>query len=453
MSDWFSHHALAGAATARRNSISWRIGYSVICACSMWLITGDALAAAALCALVVGCMLFEGRLAAFYLGASGKRRDYSGVAFAISALASIASYTLLAGWGALHGGVPGQLAAMLMTSASIINLVVLLVETPRAIVLSVAPGAALLLTLPLLRTSTPNVDPFWAACGLYLAIISFASQALRTAKTHAHLFTNLTQAKLEAERRRSEAEHGRAAAEQSRLEAEKANQLKTEFLCTVTHELRTPLNAVINYSEMIVEEADGVIAEDANRITRSARHLLSLIERIMDFANLEAGDVNLEPAPLDADALVRQMVENHRPHLEAGGNTISIVTAHARAMADQNHVRTCLEGLLSNAAKFTANGRIDVSVTEREGVVRISVRDTGPGMSADALERAFKAFAQSDGRAHGAEGLGLGLAAARRTARLMGGDITATSTPGEGSCFTLSLPAALASPAGVMAAA
>lgn len=436
---------MARAAIARRDSAGWRIGYCCISALCIWLITGQFWPTAILCAIMVGIMRLEAHVAGRYLAAGAEQRDAYRAAFLTATLASITSYTIIAAWAAFYGGAPGLLIAMLMTTASIINLTIIMVEAPHALALSVAPAALLFAILPLLTfvpLPAPQAEPGWAMLGLYLMIASYAMQAVRTARAHNSLFNNLTQAKVEAETRRGEAERGRVEAEQSRLEAVRANQLKTEFLCTVTHELRTPLNAVINYSEMISEESDGVIAQDANRITSSARHLLSLIERIMDFASLEAGGVHLKPALFDAEIEVRRIVEAHRAQIEANGNVIAIETIPARVFADRARFGNCLDCLLSNAAKYCTGAQILVTITERNGQVRISVHDTGPGMSAQAQERAFAAFHQDHGRAHGADGLGLGLAAARRTARLMDGDLTARSTPGQGSCFALSLPAA-----------
>ena len=445
MSASFSHHAMSRAAIARRASVDWRIGYSTVCAFSAWLTTGQFWPTAVLCATMVGLMLLECRIADLYLEAGGKRRELLRGAFMASVLASITSYTMVAGWAGWHGGVPGLIAAVLMTSASIVNLILLMVEAPHALALSVAPGALLLATLPFLSFlpwPAPSADPVWAAFGLSVMIASYGMQGMRTAKNHALVFGNLTQAKVEAEMRRSEAEAGRAEAEQSRREAVRANQLKTEFLCTVTHELRTPLNAVINYSEMIVEETDGVIAQDAHRIVTAARHLLSLIERIIDFADLDAGSLNLKPVMFDADVEVRLIVDAYRRHIEANGNVVGVETVPTRVLADREHFRKCLECLLSNAAKWCTNGRVLVTLGWRDDQMRVSVRDTGPGMSAQALEGAFEAFSQVIAREHGAEGLGLGLAAARRTARLMGGDLTVQSELGLGTLFELSLPAA-----------
>ena len=236
----------------------------------------------------------------------------------------------------------------------------------------------------------------------------------------------------------------------SRAEAQAANRVKSDFLTTMSHELRTPLNAIAGYAELLTLGVRGPVTkeqrEDLARIQRNQRHLLSLINDILNFARVEAGHVDLEPR----DVPVRDLVSALRPLVEPQMRARSLEYAcvgcdgWARAHADPDKVQQVLLNLLSNAIKFTEpGGRITVDSQSRSDVVMIRVCDTGSGVSADKLESMFEPFVQLDRRLTSAhEGTGLGLAISRDLARAMGGDLTAESTVGAGSCFTLTLPRA-----------
>ncbi|PJK28901.1 MHYT domain-containing protein [Minwuia thermotolerans] len=233
--------------------------------------------------------------------------------------------------------------------------------------------------------------------------------------------------------------------------AEAANSAKSRFIANMSHELRTPLNAIIGYTEMLLEdfEAEGETqtTEDLKRIEGAGRHLLDLINEILDIAKIEAGRYTFDHDIVDVRALVGEavataepMVERHESrmhvHVDAAVDTIE---------TDRKRLFQCLLNLLSNAAKFTRAGDIWLDVAIEGGGARrmltLTVRDTGIGMSADQLDRVFEAFAQVDDRAtRGAEGTGLGLTITRRLIEAMGGDIAVESAPGEGSTFTIRAP-------------
>ncbi len=440
MNAWFSDKALMNASAARRHALAWRAGCTFAYAISIGLATNSIGLPCSLYFLVLLFMLADAWAGLMYSHADRRDRPFFRAMFVASSVVTIAAYMGMALSAAAAAGAEGRLIAIFMATGSLVTTMILLVEAPIFMALCTLPGALCLIAVPMLPQTETHAP--LASAGLYLALATLVAQLIRTGMQHASLFAHLTSAKEEADTRRKEAEQGRADAEQHRLEAERANKLKGEFLSTVTHELRTPLNAVINYSEMIAEETNGVVAQDANRITRSARHLLVLIERILDFATLTSGDVDLAPTSVDAGALVREVVSVHAPLLHRQNNAVAI-DGDVVIQADADRLRQCLDCLISNAAKFTRDGRVEIVLAERGAEAVISVRDTGCGMSAESLASVFDAFVQSGDRAYGADGLGLGLAAARHMARLMGGDIIATSTPGLGSCFELMLPLAV----------
>jgi signal transduction histidine kinase len=237
----------------------------------------------------------------------------------------------------------------------------------------------------------------------------------------------------------------------ARQAADDANAAKTQFLATMSHELRTPLNAVIGYAEIMQEDiidSRMPAAADAERIRASAKHLLSLINEVLDISKLEADRVVLNPEPTDLPALFTRVEDTLRPIAEKNGNALQLIiqpgVAHAKL--DPQRLTQCILNLGSNACKFTRDGRVGIIVdTLREDgqvLLRVSVSDTGIGISEAAIANLFTPFVQADGsitRQFG--GTGLGLAITRRLARQMGGDVAVTSTPGKGSVFTLTAAA------------
>jgi signal transduction histidine kinase/PAS domain-containing protein len=238
------------------------------------------------------------------------------------------------------------------------------------------------------------------------------------------------------------------AIENARLygQAQEANRSKADFLAVMSHELRTPLNAVIGYSDLLLlgvrSKLGGNAPEYIERIGASARHLLLLIDEILTFARAESGrePVRIEPVMLhdlvrDVSALTELLA------LEKGiGYRLHSIDG-VQLETDSGKVRQILVNLLSNAVKFTEEGRVDLRVSYNDEMVEFVVRDTGPGIRQEHLEKIFDPFWQAEqSRTRRAEGTGLGLAVARRLARLLGGDVYVDSTLGQGSSFTLRLP-------------
>jgi len=265
---------------------------------------------------------------------------------------------------------------------------------------------------------------------------------------------------IQSERERAERANAELQQERTRLEqrvdsrtadlqaalvrAENANAARTQFIAAMSHELRTPLNAIIGYSEILRDKSEleqrGDDVEDHERVLRAAQHLLRLINDVLDLSKVDAGRSTVRVSEVQLPMLVRDCVDAVRPQAEAQGNCIEVVwdTAAGAVRTDEIKLRQCLINVLSNAVKFTERGRISVRVRRDGELVVFEVRDTGIGMTPDALARIFEPFVQADehwGRRYG--GTGLGLALTRRLARLLGGDITASSALGEGSCFRL----------------
>lgn len=262
--------------------------------------------------------------------------------------------------------------------------------------------------------------------------------------------TDHVRARREVERLLGESERARREAEQARAEADAANRAKGEFLAVMSHELRTPLNAIGGYAELMEMGVRGPINEqqraDLHRIQQSQKHLLGLINQVLNYTRVESGavhyaldDVPVAEALAAAEALVAPQVRAKRLRYVLAACDRSI---HARA--DREKLQQILLNLLANAIKFTdAGGEVRVACAAAEGVVTITVEDTGVGIAADKLAAVFEPFVQVDQRfAREHEGVGLGLAISRDLARGMGGDLTALSTLGEGSTFALTLPAA-----------
>jgi signal transduction histidine kinase/CheY-like chemotaxis protein len=233
---------------------------------------------------------------------------------------------------------------------------------------------------------------------------------------------------------------------------EVASQHKSQFLANMSHELRTPMNAIIGVTEMLLEDAQALGQEEQiephERILRAGKHLLALINDILDLSKIEAGKMELHLESFAVAALVEDVVTTFRPLAEKNGNQVVLeCPADVGTMrADAMRVRQALLNLASNAGKFTERGLVTVAAARRRDDGRdwitFAVSDTGIGMTAGQMAKLFEEFTQADAsttRKYG--GTGLGLAISRRFCRMMGGDITVESTPGAGSTFTIRLPA------------
>jgi len=268
---------------------------------------------------------------------------------------------------------------------------------------------------------------------------------------------------LENARLFQETQKSKDAAEQSQRAAEAANRAKSVFLANMSHELRTPLNAIIGYSEILQEEAQELgqdsLTADLDKIRIAGRHLLSLINDILDLSKIEAGKMELYLETFEISTLIANVANNIEPLAAKSGNTLHIHCPDDIGLmhADPGKIRQVLLNLLSNANKFTEQGAITLGVRrERDNWeaanpewVIFTINDSGIGMTPEQIDRLFQDFSQADAsttRRYG--GTGLGLSISRRFCRMMGGDITVVSdgAPGHGSAFTVHLPAHVADP-------
>jgi two-component system sensor histidine kinase/response regulator len=249
------------------------------------------------------------------------------------------------------------------------------------------------------------------------------------------------------ERKRAEME-----LREAKEQAEAASRIKSQILANVSHELRTPLNAVIGIAEVLEEEAQDLgrsdFAAGLQRIRGAGRHLLDLINQILDLSSLEAGTLRLRVESIEPLEVLQSAVAACRPLAEKNGNRLDLRCPErlARARADPQRLRQVIVNVLNNACKFTHDGQIVMTMACREDMDRrwltIAVADTGIGMTAEQVADVFGLFAQADPsttRRYG--GAGVGLAVSRRLCHLMGGDIEVASVPGQGTTVTVRLPA------------
>lgn len=242
-------------------------------------------------------------------------------------------------------------------------------------------------------------------------------------------------------------------ARQSQSEAVRANEVKSNFLANMSHELRTPLGIIIGYVELVQEDLSDseslIDPDDLNTIAQASHYLLHLINGILDISKIESGQMEVCAVPLEIRPLIRELTQTVAPLIRENRNTLKVEMKAdiGTFVADEVKLQQCLLNLISNAAKFTKDGQITLRVfrgTSFRGIesVYFEVEDTGIGIRDDQKEAIFKAFTQADTsttRKYG--GTGLGLAITKSFCRIMNGDVTVRSVYGEGSCFTIEIPA------------
>ena len=251
-----------------------------------------------------------------------------------------------------------------------------------------------------------------------------------------------------------------AEAEKAYREAEQANHAKTEFLSRTSHELRTPLNAILGFAQLLERDLQEPAARDSvAHILKGGRHLLALINEVLDIARIETGLIDIDLQAVEVDNLLREAVALITPIADQTGIDISIKLDQnidttnpinpadqpekIHVLADRKRLLQVMLNLLSNAVKYNEqNGNVSLNVMTQGRRARIQVRDTGKGIPTQLQERLFTPFDRLGAEHRSSEGTGLGLAVSRQIVRAMGGDIEMTSSPGKGSTFWIDLPVA-----------
>lgn len=444
-----SSASLQAAARARVHSSVKRIVYAVVFAAAIAIVLGQIWLPLAWL-IGVGLSQSLDRFVASLLlrlpaeeGQGHWAGRYFGAALGLSALVFAMIYFPLG----LQGGPQGRLLIVLLAACALLNCVIYMHQTPNLMWPTAAPHLVGIFLPALLQFSQSQTNA-WAMVSVLLVTGVFVNLLVAGYRHNRQMHANL-------ERARGLAEQGQRDAERRREEAEAANQAKSSFLARMSHELRTPLNAIIGFSELIQEEARDVepappvsdMAKHAARIEIAGRHLLALINDVLDLSRIEAGRMDMQQVEIDLHQLIEELEITMRPLAARNGNALKVelMPGAARSMfADSLRVRQCLLNLLSNACKFTRDGVVELRIHETGGSqIEFAVHDTGPGISPEIMARLFRPFEQGDASVtRRFEGSGLGLAITRELAQLMGGNVACESQPGQGSCFRLRLPTA-----------
>ena len=370
------------------------------------------------------------------------------------ALISVANLIFMILWGCYHyGGVSSPFVSWLVV-VPLLGFLYLGSLPPRLAVLGlISLGFVAFYAAYASVHSFPQHVPLRQLSGIgIVSTISAAIYVSMMALYYASICASQSELEREVQNHRATAVKLRDAKE----EAENANLAKSEFLAKMSHELRTPLNAVIGYSEMLLEDTeieggDDQAVQDLTKINTSGKHLLALITDVLDLSKIEAGKMELFNERYDLNHLIDELAGTAEPLCAKNGNRLAIERAPdlGEVEGDVSKLRQAAMNLLSNAAKFTKEGSVTLAVAREGGPgghwIKLSVRDTGIGISRETIGKLFQNFSQAEtfmSSKYG--GTGLGLALTQKLCRLMGGDVTVESEPGQGSCFTIRLPASLA---------
>jgi signal transduction histidine kinase len=367
-------------------------------------------------------------------------------------------------WYRIHRG-DERSARWLLTGVSLLYVAATLAGAPRLIVLAVAYPLAflLLLLLHMIHPATLAPKLGWAAlavvglgCVRQLLVAEWPADwpyaTGAAAQTLAFAAANVVLARLGRgwTKALSALDQANQRIEASYQAALRANEAKSRFLADMSHELRTPLSAILGYSELIedqLEDDEMPDTHDLERIQKSGRHLLELVNQVLDLSRIEAGYIDLELGAVDLSAMAREVADTMRP-LAAARRTdlrIEIDDSVPPVALDALRIRQVLTNLMSNAVKFTDDGTVTIAVLHGIDDIRVVVKDTGLGIAKESLDRIFEPFEQADASVqHTHGGTGLGLAISRQLVQEMGGELSAESTAGKGSTFVVAFPRSLA---------
>ncbi len=347
-----------------------------------------------------------------------------------------------------HGTPAAQAAALcaLFTSA------VVAASNPqndrRVLVGNLAPpvlAACAMLAAAYIKALPGEILPFALCSALGIAVTMFgAAEASYTANQRMRQMR--AELKVERDALERRVRERTADLELAMRQAQAASLAKSQFLAKMSHELRTPLNAVIGYAEMLADDLADTGAEtaakDARKIGRAGRHLLGLVDDVLDLAHMDSGQLTLNVAPADVGGLLNGAAEEARALLQARGLQFDVDIQRMPAMAcDGPRLKRAVAHLLSNAVKFTQRGSVLLTARLEDEWLVVRVIDTGIGIAPDQLATLFQPFQQADNSTtRKFDGAGLGLIMTRNLARLMGGDVQVESALGQGSAFTLRIP-------------
>lgn len=448
---------MLAAARGQVKSLRWRLAVGAIFAAGAAFVLESAAAGFGWYLVLALSMCFDYMLGNSYLEQRGQAdRKTAGVLFVLGSLFSISIYAAMPVALAALGGGPGRVLGVLIAASSVVSVMMFTFQARRFMYLAALPPTIALMAMPLIPFDPAALNATQGALGVGCGVVGFLAYVARSALNNGKMVAGWKAAHQNAKERQLEAEVKRA-------EAEEANRAKSEFLAVMTHELRTPLNAVIGYAEIIQEDLDAEgrkeLSDDAGRISSSARHLLGLIDQILNLSSIDAGVDSLQPRDVDVRKLIEEAIHTIQDDAREAGNRISMRVAPEveRAYTDGGKLAVCLAALMSNAVKFTSQGLIAVTAEyeflERDMLV-ISVSDTGIGIAAEDLPKLFKAFTQLNATATREKGgMGLGLSIVQRMATTLGGDVRVNSERGVGSTFIVRVPLKLASTEAARAAA
>ena len=307
--------------------------------------------------------------------------------------------------------------------------------------------------LPLLEPSTHEalraslLKAFFAlllVAGTVAWWLVLAHQSREVAQEESKRQTQALMREIASHRRTDQAlQDARSQAERAQAAAEAANQAKSRYISTISHELRTPLNSILGYAQLMAEDSElpPQRRQAVQVIKRGGEHLMQLIDGTLDIARIEAGRLSLEPAPMRLDLALAELAEMFQPQAAAKGLAFHYEAQGqlpAWVRADEQRLRQILINLLGNAIKFSSSGAVALRVRHSREMATLEVQDSGPGLSEAELARIFEPFARGQASSATA-GAGLGLTIAKMLTELMGGELSAQSTPGQGSCFRVRL--------------
>lgn len=454
----FSDPSMLAAARGRVSTLRWRMVVGGVFAVGAMSVLNSVEAGFSWYLVLCLAMGFDTMLGASYLEARGdEARRTAGPLFVWGCIFSICVFAAMPLVLAALGGGPGRVLGVLMASSSLVSVMLFSFQAPRFMLLAAAPAVVALLAMPFIPFHEAPASAMQGALGVGCGVLGFLAYIGRSALNNTKMINGWRAANQSAKDRQLEAEVKRA-------EAEEANRAKSEFLAVMTHELRTPLNAVIGYAEIIQEDLDAEgrkdLSDDAGRITGSARHLLGLIDQILNLSSVDAGNEGLALRDVDVRKLLEDGISAAQEEARASGNRISLrVSADAEyAYSDGNKLAVAVAALVSNAVKFTSQGLIAVTAeidrVDADDMLVVSVSDTGIGIAHENFATIFKPFSQIEqGSTRSKGGMGLGLSIAQRMAQTLGGELSVTSEVGSGSTFTLRTPVRVKAQQAIRAAA